>query len=54
MIKTWGDAVRRESLGVRLGQSTVVGRVLRVGIMGNSVRLAAYHWQMDFPWLGSA
>ena len=43
VIKTWGDAVRRESLGVRLGQSTVIGRVLRVGITGNSVCLAAYH-----------
>ena len=48
VIKTWGDAVRRESLGVCLGQSTVIGRVLRVGITGNSVCLATYHWQMDF------
>ena len=48
VIKTWGDAVRRESLGVCLGQSTVIGRVLRVGITVNSVCLAAYHWQMDF------
>ena len=48
VIKTWGDAVRRESLGVCHGQSTVIGRVLRVGITGNSVCLAAYHWQMDF------
>ena len=30
------------------GQSTVIRRVLRVGITGNSVCLAAYHWQMDF------
>ena len=43
VIKTWGDAVRRESLGVCLGQSTVIGRVLRVGITGNSVCLAVYH-----------
>ena len=48
VIKTWGDAVRRESLGVCHEQSTVIGRVLRVGITGNSVFLAAYHWQMDF------
>ena len=48
VIKTWGDAIRRESLGVRLGQSTVIARVLRVGITGNSVCLAAYHRQMDF------
>ena len=48
VIKTWGDAVRRERLGVCLGQSTVIGRVLRVGITVNSVCLAAYHWQMDF------
>ena len=43
VIKTWGDAVRPESLGVCLGQSTVIGRVLRVDITGNSVCLAAYH-----------
>ena len=49
VIKTWGDAVRRESLGVWHGQSTVIGRVLRVGITGNSVCLVAYYWQMDFP-----
>ena len=48
VIKTWGDAVRRGSLGVCLGQSTDIGRVLRVGIMGNSMCLAAYHLQMDF------
>ena len=36
VIKTWGDAVRRESLGICHGQSTVIGRVLRVGITGNS------------------
>ena len=41
VIKTWGDAVRRGSLGVCLGQSTVIGRVLRVGITENSVCLAA-------------
>ena len=29
------------------GQSTAIGRVLRVGIAGNSVCLAAYHCQMD-------
>ena len=52
VIKTWGDAVRRESLGVCLGQSTVIGRMLRVGITGNSVCLAAYHWQLDFSVLG--
>ena len=51
VIKTWGDAVRPESLEVCPGQSTVIGRVLRVGIAGNSVCLAAYHWQMDFPML---
>ena len=44
VIKTWGDAVRRESLGICHGQSTVIGRVLRIGITGNSVCLAAYHW----------
>ena len=54
VIKTWGDAVRRESLGVCHRQSTVIGRVLRIGITGNSVCLAAYHWQMDFSCLGSA
>ena len=48
MIKTWGDAVRRESLGVCHGQILVIGRVLRVGITGHSMCLAAYHWQMDF------
>ena len=48
VIKTWGDTVRPESLRVCHGQSTVVGRVLRVGITGNSVCLTAYHWQMDF------
>ena len=48
VIKTWGDAERRESLGVCLGQTTVIGRVLRVGITANNVCLAAYHWQMDF------
>ena len=40
--------VRRQSLAVCHGQSTVIGRVLRVGITGNSVCLAAYHWQMHF------
>ena len=58
VIKTWRDKVRRESLGVCHGQSTVIGRVLRVGITGNSVCLAAYYWQMVFAvlkqWLGSA
>ena len=34
VIKTWGDAVRRESLGICHGQSTVIGRVLRVGNTG--------------------
>ena len=48
VTKIWGDAVRRDRLGVRLGQSTIIGRVLRVGITGNSMCLAAYHWQMDF------
>ena len=48
VIKTWWDAVRRESLGVCHGQGTVIGRVLRVGITENSVCLAANHWQMDF------
>ena len=43
VTKTWGDAARRKNLGVCHGQSTVIGRVLRVGITGNSVRLAAYH-----------
>ena len=43
VIKTWGDAVRRESLGVCHRQSTVIGRVLRVGITGNSVCIVAYH-----------
>ena len=49
VIKTWGDAVRRESLEACPGQSTVIGQVLRDGIAENSVCLAAYHWQMDFP-----
>ena len=40
--------VRREILGVCHGQSTVIGRVLRIGMTANSVCLAAYHWQMDF------
>ena len=35
VIKTWGDAVRRESWGVCHGESTVIRQVLR-------------HWQMDF------
>ena len=48
VIKTWGDALRRERLGVCLGQSTDIGRVLHVGITGKSVCLAAYHLQMDF------
>ena len=43
VIKTWGDVVRRKSLAVYHGQSTVIGRVLRVGITGYSVCLAAYH-----------
>ena len=43
VIKTLGDAVRRESLGVRHGQSMVIGRVLRVCITGNGVCLAACH-----------
>ena len=48
VIKTWGDAVRRESLGNSHGQSTVIGRMLRVGITGNSVCLAACHWRIYF------
>ena len=48
VIKTWGDAVRRKSLGVCHRQRTVIGRVLCVCITGNNVCLAAYHWQMDF------
>ena len=51
VIKTWGDVVRRESLGGCLEQSTFIWRVLRIGITGNSVCLAAYHWQMDFSML---
>ena len=43
VIKTWRVAVRRESLGVCHGQSTVIAWVLRVDITGNSVCLAAYH-----------
>ena len=43
-----GDAVRRESLVDSHGQNTVIRRVLRVGITGINVCLAAYHWQMDF------
>ena len=39
VIKTWRDAVRRESLGVCHGQSAVIGRVLRVGITGKNVCL---------------
>ena len=42
VIKTWLDAVRRESLAVCHEQSTVIGRVLSVGITGNSVCLASY------------
>ena len=41
-------ALRRESLGVCHGQSTVIGRVLRVDITENNVCLAAYYWQTDF------
>ena len=48
VIKTWGEAVRRESLGICHGQSMVIGRVLCVGITENSVCLAAYHWQIYF------
>ena len=48
VIKTWGDAIRCESLGVCHGHSTVIGRVLCVGITGNNVCLAAYPWKMDF------
>ena len=48
VIKTWVDAVIRESLGVCHGQNTVIGRVLRTGIRGNSLCSAAYHWRMDF------
>ena len=43
VIKTSGDVVRCKSLGICQGQSTVIGRVLRIGITGNSVCLAAYH-----------
>ena len=43
VIKTWMDAVRRESLGVCHGHSTVIGRVLHVDITGNSVCSAVYH-----------
>ena len=43
VIKTCGDAVRHESLGVCHGQSTVIGRVLGIGVMGKSVYLVAYH-----------
>ena len=42
----WRGKTRK--LGVCHGQSTVIGLVLRVGITGNSVSSAAYHWQMDF------
>ena len=52
VIKTWGDAIKRESKGICHGQSTVIGRVLRIGITGNSVCLAAYHWQIYFSVLG--
>ena len=48
VIKTWADVVRRESLGVCHGQSTVIERVLHVGNTGNSVCLVAYRWQMNF------
>ena len=48
VIKTWGDAVRRESLGICHGQSRVIGRVLHVGITRNSLCLADYHWQIYF------
>ena len=51
VIKTCGDAVRRESLEACPGQSTVIGRVLRDVIAENSMCLVAYHWQMDFPML---
>ena len=43
--------VRRESLGVCHGQSTVIARVLRIGITGSNMCLASYHRQMDFPML---
>lgn len=32
VIKTWRDTVRPKSLAVSHGQSTAIGRVLRVGI----------------------
>jgi hypothetical protein len=44
-LKAWGDVVRCESLAVCHGQSTVIGRMLRVGMKGNSVCFMAYHWQ---------
>jgi hypothetical protein len=47
VIKTWGD-VRRENLAVCHRQSTIIRRVLRVGIKRNSVCFAAYYWQVDF------
>ena len=43
VIELLGDAVRRESTAVCHGQSTAIGRVLRIGITGNSMCLAAYH-----------
>ena len=52
VIKTWGDAVRCETLVVCHGQSTVIRQVLSVGITGNSMRLATYHWQMFFAHTG--
>ncbi len=52
-MKSWRDALGRESLAICHGQKTVIGGVLRVGITGNSVCLTSYHWQMDFTcgWL---
>ena len=48
VIKTWGDALRPESLGVCHWQSTVTGRMLHVGITG----LITDKW--IFQCLGSA
>ena len=43
VIKTLGDWVTRENLGICHGQSTVIRCVLGVGITGNSMCLAPHH-----------
>ena len=48
VIKTWGDAVRRERGLSRTEHSHRAGVMRWYHGTENSVCLAAYHWQMDF------